>query len=150
MPTCRSPAAKGLCPAGYSSDDGCGVQETVKLNQCQGVWVEGLRASGAWDNSFDCVACQVRWMGVGWGGVDFVRGCGVVGLRRAGWHGESLMQAACSPRGVMAVQKLRKRGHVPVPVLSLRPSKPVPAVRPHHEQSFLSLGVGLVPEGGQR
>ncbi|KAL4425628.1 hypothetical protein ABPG75_009644 [Micractinium tetrahymenae] len=48
----------GLCPRGYSANDGCGVQETVKLNQCQGVWVEGLQASGAWDNAFDCVACQ--------------------------------------------------------------------------------------------
>lgn len=54
----RNVTARGLCPAGYSADDGCGVQETVKLNQCQGVWVEGLRASGAWDNAFDCVACQ--------------------------------------------------------------------------------------------
>lgn len=46
------------------------MQETVKLNQCQGVWVEGLQASGAWDNSFDCVACQVGWQGgrLRWGG----------------------------------------------------------------------------------
>lgn len=35
----------------------------MKLNQCQGVWVEGLRASGAWDNAFDCVACQVGGLG---------------------------------------------------------------------------------------
>ena len=38
-------AAVGICPNGFQQ---CGVQETIKLNQCQGVWVEGIGEAGRW------------------------------------------------------------------------------------------------------
>jgi hypothetical protein len=34
-------AAEGVCAAGASWSE-CGVQEAIKLNQCRGVWIEGV------------------------------------------------------------------------------------------------------------
>ncbi|PRW60490.1 Right handed beta helix region [Chlorella sorokiniana] len=39
-------------------NESCSTHETLKFNQCKGVWLEGVDASGADDNAFDCVACQ--------------------------------------------------------------------------------------------
>ncbi|KAI7843290.1 hypothetical protein COHA_003122 [Chlorella ohadii] len=39
-------------------NESCSTHETIKFNQCKGVWLEGVDASGADDNAFDCVACQ--------------------------------------------------------------------------------------------
>ena len=38
----RNVTARGICPQGYTTN--CGVQEAIKLNQCQGVWVENVGA----------------------------------------------------------------------------------------------------------
>ena len=36
----RNVTARGICPQGYTTN--CGVQEAIKMNQCQGVWVENV------------------------------------------------------------------------------------------------------------
>ncbi|EFN59876.1 hypothetical protein CHLNCDRAFT_18721 [Chlorella variabilis] len=46
----------GVCASGSWLD--CGVQEAIKINQCRGVWIEGVVAGWANDNAFDCVSCQ--------------------------------------------------------------------------------------------
>ena len=34
------------------------LQEAIKLNQCQGIYIESVDVSGAWDNAIDMVAVQ--------------------------------------------------------------------------------------------
>jgi hypothetical protein len=48
----RSLTLTGRLPSTYST------QETVKLNQCQYVYIERCNISGAWDNAIDFVAVQ--------------------------------------------------------------------------------------------
>ncbi|KAI3429231.1 hypothetical protein D9Q98_005330 [Chlorella vulgaris] len=50
----RNVISEGIC----TSWTDCGVQEAIKINQCRGVWIEGVVAGWANDNAFDCVSCQ--------------------------------------------------------------------------------------------